>query len=150
MKEKELEIWKIAINTQMHFNDLIMKIRAIVTSLITAIFGAAAFSLKEARVFVYIIGKEIHISAFIILIGIVFLLAYLVLDFCYYFRLLLGAVNCSAEIEKRNKNFNLTTNITKRVSVPRAYASLAIFYSIIILIGIGTIIFIFFASPNLR
>ncbi len=152
MKDNELEIWKIAINTQMHFNDLIMKIRAIVTSLITAIFGASALSLRDIELVVPLFNREVHISVFIISAGLIFLIAYWILDFCYYFPLLLGAVECSEKIENEigHKYLNLTQMISKKVSVKRAYLSLSLFYGIIILLGVIGISYMFSLSPNLK
>ena len=36
--------WEIVINTQMHFNDLLMKLRTATLSIVLAIFGAAGYS----------------------------------------------------------------------------------------------------------
>lgn len=142
MEDKNFNLYKLAIETQMHFNDLIMKIRTIVTSIITAVFGAAAIVLGESSYSVFILNRTIHISALIIIAGIFFLFAYLMLDFFYYFKLLLGAVDCTKEIEKIYPEFTITSSINKRVTTRAAYISLIVYYGIIILIGIVAFLFI--------
>lgn len=142
MEDKNFNLYKLAIETQMHFNDLIMKIRTIVTSIITAVFGAAAIVLGESNYSVNIFNRTIHISALIIIAGLFFLFAYLILDFFYYFQLLLGAVDCTKEIEKSCPDFTLTYSINKKVTTRRAYLSLIFYYGIIILIGIIAALFI--------
>ena len=38
-----LEEWKTVIQTQMHFNDMIMKMRTTAVSIVLAVFGASAY-----------------------------------------------------------------------------------------------------------
>lgn len=116
MEDKLYRVWKESINVQMHFNDLIMKIRATTTTVITAIFGASAFFLKDSNIFISLFKYDIHISALIVLIGLTFLAAFCILDYCYYLQLLLSSVSFTENIEKRiDDDFRLTTYISKKV-----------------------------------
>lgn len=45
----KLTVWKTAIETQMHFNDLLIRMRTTVISIILAVFGAAAIALKDMK-----------------------------------------------------------------------------------------------------
>ena len=147
MNTEKLELWKLAIDTQMHFNDLIMKLRAIVTSIITAIFGAAAISLSQSTIKIIIFNKNIPISVLIIAVGIFLLIAYFVLDLGYYFRLLLGSVKCSEDIEKEYPELTLTTSIKKTVTAKRAYTCLITYYLITFLISV-IIAFLIYSSTQ--
>jgi len=125
MGKKELtdsivKVWEKSVDVQMHFNDLIMKNRTIVISFVTAIFGAAAYSLKDTTLFITICSKEIHISAVIILFGIFFLSAYAYLDICYYLRLLIGSVKFTEEMDCEYKGLGLTSRISKEIKHKRA------------------------------
>lgn len=52
-----LRIWEKSVDTQMHFNDLIMRNRTIVVSFVTAVFGAAAYSLREKEMLLTYVAK---------------------------------------------------------------------------------------------
>ena len=137
MKDELYMVWKESINVQMHFNDLIMKVRATTTTVITAIFGASSFFLKDSNIFISLFKYDIHISALIILIGLLFLAAFCILDLGYYLQLLLSSVRFTENIEKRiDDDYSLTTYISKRVRRRRAYISLSFYYGLIFLLGI--------------
>lgn len=145
ISEKEFELWKVAINTQMHFNDLIMKIRAIVTSIITAIVGASAIVLSQSDYEVPICNIKIHISVFVIIFGFILLIAHFIIDYFYYFQLLLGAVECAEIIEKKYPAIlTLTTSITKKVNSCHAKASIITYYSLMFLTLLSIIITMLF------
>ena len=44
-----IEEWKTVIQTQMHFNEMIMRLRGMGVGVVTGIFGAAAYSLQFER-----------------------------------------------------------------------------------------------------
>lgn len=145
ISKENLELWKTALNTQMHFNDLIMKLRAIVTSIITAVFGAAAIGLlSQITTRIPILDKNVHISFLIITVGIFLLIAYFILDVFYYFKLLLGAVKCSKDIEKKYPSLTLTSSINEIVTPARAYVCLIAYYVITLSISVTFACLIFF------
>lgn len=144
ISELEFKLWEIGISTQMHFNDLIMKIRAIVLSIITAIFGSSALVLSQSDYFITINSLKIHISVFIIIIGFILLLAHLILDFNYYFRLLLGAVKCTQDLEIKYPILTLTSKIQSKVSEKRAWTSLILYYSLMLITFLSIALALFF------
>jgi hypothetical protein len=141
-----VEVWKEAIETQMHFNDLLIKMRTTVTSIILAVFGAAAFTLKEPQEwYVQILGTDIRLGTVVMVIGVVFLIVQFIIDAFYYFPLLLGAVDYTESLGER---YNipelsaLTKSITKSVSHKKAWCILCLYYVIPIILGVATIIII--------
>lgn len=134
LNESLVKIWEKSVDVQMHFNDLIMRNRTIVISFVTAIFGAAAYSLKDATIVLQICTKQIHISTLIILFGVFFLIAYAYLDICYYLRLLVGSVKFTEDLDNKYKELGLTTKISKEIGHKRAKEVLRNHY-LILLIG---------------
>jgi len=148
-----VELWKEAIETQMHFNDLLIKMRTTVTSIILAVFGAAAITLKEPQQwYVQILNKDIRLGALVMGIGVVFLIVQFIIDAGYYFPLLLGAVDYAESLGER---YNipelsaLTKSITKSVSRKKARRILLLYYLIPILLGVATIVIIQFKLVQL-
>lgn len=140
----ELELWKVAIDTQVHFNELLIKMRTTVISIILATFGASAIALKDMNWFVNILGCEFRVSVAILAIGIVFLFVQFLIDATYYFRLLLGSVDYTEYIDKKYKDydlFGLTSCISKRVPRWGALLTLICYYWIPILLG-GLVIWV--------
>jgi len=120
-KEKldfDLKVWKVAIDTQMHFNDLLIKMRTTVTSIILAVFGAAAIILRDSSLRVKIFDGYHHISVIVLFVGFIFLMGQGVVDFFYYFRLLLGSVVFTKKMDDKYKEhnlFGLTTSISDKI-----------------------------------
>ncbi|MFC1480523.1 hypothetical protein ACFL5Y_03650 [Candidatus Omnitrophota bacterium] len=144
-----LETWKVAMDTQMHFNDLLIKMRTTVISIILAVFGGAAIALKDLKIPpVRICDFDLRISAVVIIIGLVFLAAQAFLDIFYYFRLLLGAVDFTAQLDKKHNFFGLTKSIQKSIPPCWAYIVLIIYYVIPFALGIAAIWIIQFKIPT--
>jgi len=116
-KQRELifEAWKAIVGVQMHFNEMLMRVRSIAISLILAVFGAAALSL-DRDVFLEIGSFRVHIAVLIIFFGLAGWTAMGLLDRFYFFRMLLGAVRKGTEIEDLYKGdpiFGMTRAITE-------------------------------------
>jgi hypothetical protein len=97
--DQVIDIWKTSIDVQQHFNDLELRIRNFAVTLLVAIVGATAFSLKE-RYVVSIGGITFPLAAAILCSGIVGWLAFYFMDRHWYHRLLLGSVKHTVKIEK--------------------------------------------------
>lgn len=144
--DRDIEIWKVAINTQMHFNDLLIKMRTTVISIILAVFGAASIALRDMVLHVGIGKMKIHVSAIALMIGIIFIVVQYLVDRFYYFKLLTGAVNFTKKIDEKYKNINgvkfgLTESIIESVSEKNAKILLLLFYGIpLLLCGISIIL----------
>ena len=91
--ERYLSEWKVVIETQMHFNDLIIRFRSITLTAFISMTGAALTLLK----------MEIFVDNLLLLIPIVFWCTAGILDFCYYNRLLLGSVRQAKKFDQSKK-----------------------------------------------
>ena len=146
-----IEEWKTVIETQIHFNEMIIRARTTGVSVVMAVYGAAALSIGQyPGKFINISGSKFHVSAAIILFGISLLAGIFCMDLFYYYRLLLGAVERGEQIDKAFQGytiggttlFGMTTLISKKVSKRRATICLFIFYGIPLLIGILSFIYL--------
>jgi len=97
--EQVIEIWKTSIDVQQHFNDLELRIRNFAVTLLVAIVGATAFSLKE-RYVVSAGGISFPLAAAVLCAGIIGWLAFYFMDMHWYHRLLIGSVKHTVRIEK--------------------------------------------------
>ena len=139
-----LEEWKTVIQTQMHFNDMLMKMRTTGVSVVLAVFGAAAYSLQYERLFLTINDYRFHVSAFIIAFGLGMLVGIFCLDYFYYYKMLLGAVRRGYDIDKFYKNklvdgckmFGMSTMIRDAIGKPGwSKFFIWIFYGLIFALG---------------
>ena len=146
-KETELilEEWKTVIQTQMHFNDMIMKMRTTGVSVVLAVFGAAAYSLQFDRLYLTISGYSFHASVLIIAFGLGMLVGVFGLDYFYYYKMLLGAVKRGYEIDEAYKDrqvdntkiFGMTTMIRDEIGKPRkSKVFIGLFYGLVFALGI--------------
>jgi hypothetical protein len=123
-----MEEWQTVIQTQMHFNDLIIKFRSIaLTTFVTFAGGAIALenllSLKWPDVLV------------ILLLPCGFWFSCFLLDYYYYHRLLLGAVAQAGKFDKwdfanADGHFGLTKCISAHIKKPRSNVLVKVFYLI--------------------
>ncbi len=138
----DIEIWKQAIETQIHFNELIIKMRMTVISIIITVFGAAGIALKDLNIYAQIFQHKIHISIVIITIGLIFLIVQFIIDRFYYFKLLLGAVKFTEALDKKYASrsiFGLTTEINKTISHTMSGFIVIVYYFIPFIMGIVAI-----------
>jgi len=120
--------WKTIIETQMHFNDLIIRFRSIVLTAFITLVGASV-ALQGT--------KKIDEKQFFMILAILFFLwiTAFVVDFFYYHRLLLGSVAQAmkfdeSELGTRLGLFGLTTCISKVVHPPASKIMVILFYGI--------------------
>lgn len=145
-----LEEWKIVVKTQMHFNEMLMKIRAGVVSVVYAVFGAGAYALQFKELWIVIGGIKVHASFGLVVVGILILIGIFYLDYKYYYRMLIGATNRADEIAEEFKNFkgrkyfSLSLDIRESISNKKGASELFVklFYYLPILGGISFLIFI--------
>jgi len=144
-----LEEWKTVVQTQMHFNDMIMRIRTTGVSIVLAVFGAAAYSLQFDKLYLRVSGFNFHAAVPIVLFGLGMLSGVLILDYCYYYKMLLGAVKRGYEIDEAYKNrkingmkmYGMTTLIRKEIGpAGRSKWYIFIFYGITFFLGIAFLV----------
>lgn len=94
-----IDVWKVIVEVQQHFNDISMRIRTTFITVLIALFASIGFLLeKNYKLALY--GIRIQFVVLIPLIGIVGTLLFYFLDRYWYHRLLVGAVQHAIEIEK--------------------------------------------------
>ncbi len=103
------EEWKTTIETQMHFNDLIIRFRSVVLSVFLTGLGVVyGFSEK--------LSTDKNLS-FVLILAFVFWICCFLLDYFYYQKLLIGAVKHAKKFDE-NKFFRKKGlfGLTKRIS----------------------------------
>lgn len=120
--------WKTTIETQMHFNDLILRFRSIVLSVFIAGLGVI-YGLGD-----FLINNSIKLDCVYIL-PIVFWFSCFIIDFFYYQKLLNGSVEHVNKFEKmsffkENKLLGLTTSISNKISNIKSNFLIFLFYAI--------------------
>lgn len=139
-KASLLEQWKTTMSAQMHFNDMLMRTRSLAATVVIGVFGAAAALVGQYPTrHIIVCCWSVHISAVVIVFGLVLLLCVFLLDYLYYYRLLLGAVERGEVIERELSilvpagtmpSFSLSLYLSQKVSRRHAKAVLLIFYGI--------------------
>lgn len=95
-----IEEWKTVIQTQMHFNDMLMKMRTAAISVVVAVFAAAAAIIGQfPDSYIEIFGRQAHISILVIIFGIALWMGIFIMDYFYYYKMLLGAVKRGYEFD---------------------------------------------------
>jgi hypothetical protein len=100
--EKKIEAWKTAIEVQQHFNDLQLRLRSFLLTVVGAILTAAAYALKE-HVVVHFGCFSTSLSAVVCLLGLIVTFGFYYMDWGYH-QLLSGAVKHGLEIEASSKS----------------------------------------------
>ena len=148
-----LEEWKTVIQTQMHFNDMIMKMRTTGVSIVLAVFGAAAYSLQYDKLILTISNYSFHASVLVVAFGLGMLVGVFGLDYFYYYKMLLGAVKRGYEIDEAYKDrpvdntkiFGMTTMIRDEIGKPgKSKLFIGLFYGLVFVLGIVFILGMFF------
>jgi hypothetical protein len=105
------EEWKITIQTQMHFNDLIIKFRSTILSVFIAGLGVIYGLSKK-------LNLETNDTKLLFGLALIFWICCFLLDYFYYQRLLLGAVEHAKKFDEndyfKSKGF---FGLTKRISL---------------------------------
>lgn len=113
-KANIIDIWQTVIETQRHFNDLAIRIRSFTLSILTLVFGALGYSIKEdicIKVGKYMVSITPYIGIFSLFI----IFAFFVLD-RHYHRLLIGSIVQGTKIEDQYANDIPEINLTKEIT----------------------------------
>ena len=114
MDDKDIiEIWKKTIDVQQHFNDIELRIRNLAITLIVAVLGVVAYSIKEAMN-VSLFNHTFPMGSLILAGALPAWLAFYFMDRFWYHRLLLGAVDHALCLEKSRPELGLSIAIGKR------------------------------------
>ncbi len=139
-KDPLIQQWKTVVDAQMHFNDMILRTRALGITVVIGVYGAAAaLANRPPQAAVAVTGKLPNVSSMIIFLGLALLVSIFLLDYCYYYRLLLGAVERGEQLERElspqgptqpQETFRLTLHLSTCVSRKRARNLIFAFYLI--------------------
>ena len=145
-KEPLIQQWKTVVDAQMHFNDMILRTRALGITVVIGVYGAAAaLANRPPQLTVEITGRHPNASSLIICLGLALLVSVFLLDYCYYYKLLLGAVERGEQLERElssqgatqpRETFKLTLQLSTCVSRKRARNLIFAFYVIPFVSGI--------------
>lgn len=145
------EDYKLAVQTQMHFNEMIMRMRTTAISIFLAVIGAAAISLQY-NTFLSLCCYTFHASVLIIFVGLGMMISVALIDYFYYNKMLIGAVRKSYKIDDKVKDkkllgsdfLGLSTLIRDAIGPPGASSKyIKIFYLIPMVIGTVFMLLIF-------
>lgn len=137
-KEDEalLEVWKVTIDVQKHFNDLSMRVRNIAITVFGALLAAAGYALKDGAT-VTVLGRSFSLTAWVLVAALLCWFAFYLMDLHWYHRLLRGAVKHGKAVEdtlrERIPEIGLTHAIDAASPIYglRASQRLTIFYGLI-------------------
>jgi len=146
-----LEQWKAVIDVQMHFNEIILRMRTTGVSVVIAVYGAAALSIGQFPwKFLDVFDYRVHPSAAILAFGLLLLMSILAVDYFYYYRLLVASVEMGERLDKQMEGrtfsgvpfLGLTTLISTRVTRWRARLTLWLFYGLPLVVGIAALSYV--------
>lgn len=131
-QKNAIEQWKVLIQTQIHFNDMILRTRSLVVTVVLAAYGAAAASFAQLpEKYVVTSFGFFHVSVAITFFAICLLVAFFALDYFYYHRLLMSAVTYSEEVEKQfDLPIKQTCKLSSAVPTSRVVIAVSIYYGI--------------------
>lgn len=118
-KDRYVEIWKKAVETQMHFNDMSGKSRQLGLTFVAASLGVAVVMLARGDDFAISVGQwKIHVGVLLIIAGLLALRGVRDLDLNVYHRMLRGAVTFGEDFERNylQSIFNLEKGMTGAIS----------------------------------
>jgi len=95
--ELKIQEWDIVIRTQMHFNEMIMKTRTLGMTAVVGLLSASAAATQYSR----------QISLGIAFFALVLLAGVFILDYCYYYKMLLGSVDKGYQIDDGFKEMKI-------------------------------------------
>ena len=136
--------WRGVIDTQMHFNDMLMRTRSIGLSMVIAVYGAAIVSAGQfPDSSVTFVQLRLHVAVGIFAVGMLLLLSLFLLDRLYYFPMLIAAVELGEEIERESGcaaqpiELKLTQRVSASVSRRTAKFVLLLFYAVPFVVGLA-------------
>lgn len=113
--ERMVNVWGKTIDVQQHFNDLCLRIRNYAITVLTAILGMSALSLKEG--YTATIGKvKIPLASVLMLLGAIAWIAFWLMDRCWYHVLLYGAVKHGTAVENFLNKMIPKIGLTQQIS----------------------------------
>lgn len=144
-----IAIWKTVVQTQMHFNEMLQKVRFVGLTIFIGVMGAAAETLRIKPPIRVKLLYDVHVAFIIQFFALLLWGALICLEY-YFFGLLLGSVAYGKQIEKKCEMLEggLTNKITSTVSTRKAERLLFIFYAVPFLGGMLFLVALYFSAPQ--
>ena len=118
--ERYVEIWKVAVETQMHFNEMSVKSRQLGLTFVAGALGVAIILFTRGQDFALEVGAGFRLHASVILIAASWLAIRAVreLDLNVYHKMLRGAVTFGEDFEENYMKsiFDLEKGMTQSIS----------------------------------
>lgn len=109
-----VDLWKKTVDVQQHFNDLELRIRNYALTILAAVVGFAAYTVKENfQITAY--GHNFSVASPLLLSSVFLWLAFYFMDRFWYHRLLYGAVDHGRVIEDRWKRILPEISLTDSI-----------------------------------
>lgn len=128
--ERLVEIWKVAVETQMHFNEMSVKSRQLGLTFVAAALGVAVVLFTRQQDFSLTLfdGFQLHASVVLILGAALATLVVKALDLNVYHRMLRGAVTFGEDFEENylKKIFALEKGMTQAISHYSRYSDASV------------------------
>lgn len=118
-KDRYIEIWKKAVETQMHFNEMSVKSRQLGLTFVTASLGVAVVMIARGDDFALSVGTwSVHVGVLLMLAAFLALWGVRGLDLNVYHRMLRGAVTFGEDFERTYMKsiFRLDKGMTEAIS----------------------------------
>lgn len=128
--DNALKEYKLAVQTQMHFNEILMKFRAFG---IAVVIGVYSYAITRKDLGISIAGG-LSSTQLLAYAGMILTVVLALIDLGYFYRLLLGAVARSTALEEKIP-YRLTSTISSHVSKLQSYILISVFYGVIALGG---------------
>jgi hypothetical protein len=141
--DRRLIEWNTVIQTQMHFNDLIIKFRSVALTTYVALIGGA---IAVSRV----LSLPLETFIFLLFLPAGFWASAFLLDYFYYHKLLLGSVAQARKFDnwkyaEVNGFFGLTKCISQHIRGPTSKQLVRLYYTIpiVLLVGVSSAWYLF-------
>jgi uncharacterized protein YegJ (DUF2314 family) len=119
-RKEIIEIWKIVVEVQQHFNDIGMRIRSMFVTILLALFASIGF-LLDKKLGLNFGVVEVRFSTIIPIFGIIGTLLFYFIDRYWYHRLLVGSVKHAIEIEKKYKDIMPELSLSEAIGAESPY-----------------------------
>jgi len=138
--ELYLKEWETVVQTQMHFNDLILRFRTVTLTAFATLGGALIAIQRITKL------TDREVVALVIVLCALWITSFII-DFFYYQRLLLGSVKQAYKYDRSELSkfgfFGMTQNISDNVHPPTTKFLIGMYYLFPFLIAIGLLIWRF-------
>jgi phosphoglycolate phosphatase len=102
-KKQIIDIWKVIVGVQQHFNDIEMRIRALFVTILIALLASIGFLIDKKLSFS--LGPfTISFATILPFVGVLGTCLFYFIDRYWYHRLLVGSVNHAKEIERKHRD----------------------------------------------